>query len=130
MGNAQIFHSIPVDIKDIISANCMTKVYLKFGAYSEALQLYNNTSETVKDDICHRLAITVCAKSKNHKKGKQIYSFLKHGFIEMFGAFNDCDTALTVFESISKPRMNALAMNAILTAFMNNKRYTDLLKLY
>eukprot|EP01083_Nonionella_stella_P304786 1060666_1 len=130
-----VFNSIPIDTRDIVTVNSMMKVYMKHSHYTHALQLYDNVTQ---DDISHRLAITVCTKTNNRVKGKQIHDVvmknpniqIKNALIEMYGAFNEIAHAFNVFQSINNHQLTAISINTMMTILLRNKHYTQALDVY
>ena len=129
-----------INKKDVIGIGCMMKAYINNNNYKNALKLYDKY-ENIQNDILHLQAINSCIKINNFKKGQEIIYKnklknnnycknikIKTALIDFYGQFGDLDSSLKIYKNILI--INAMCINSMMTAFINNKQYKNALDLY
>eukprot|EP01083_Nonionella_stella_P139600 426135_1 len=131
-------HQSNSNLQNIVCINCMLSAYIDNGCYKEALSLYDTIADLDKTDTTHVLGITACSKSGQFNKGQSIYKQvkgknniqIKTSLIDLFGNCKDVDTMWKLFNSIQNTQINIIAINAMMTALINNDCNKDALHIY
>ena len=142
-----VFERIKFEKKDIVSMSCMMKAFINNNLPKEALKLYDN-SQFIKDDIVHTLAIKACGDIGDLSKGKRIHFELmptlnahddddddnklqlKNALIKFYGDCMDVQRAQNVFDSISEHQRDAISINCMMKAYIDNDYNQRALQLY
>eukprot|EP01083_Nonionella_stella_P023873 66025_1 len=137
-----IFISIPPGNRTVVTVGAMMKSYINNDYSKEAIFLYDESFERNKcNDTTHLFAIKACANLNDSERGEAIIQSLNHRqstlshellntIIDFYGQFTNVDAAESVFHSISKHRLNAININAMMTCYSNNHYHDKCLNLY
>ena len=116
------------------TSNAMMSVLVSHSLSERALFFYDCIEQ--KTQILHILAVKVCAKTKNIRKGKEIdlatktkSKELKNSLIAFYGKVGQIGEAQRLFYDDESER-DAVSVNNLMSAFMNARQFEHALALY
>lgn len=120
-----------------MALNSMMSVYLKNNDHQNALQLFHQSLD--RNELSKVLAIRACISGEDWNSGKRLHREFKlknHEiklgavFIEFFGKCHDVESARSVFESMESRRVDVNSIGAMMTCFLDNDRYKEVISMY
>eukprot|EP01083_Nonionella_stella_P170681 581433_1 len=111
---------------------CMISALSDNELYHDALSIYDKY-DTLHDTITHVLTIKTCTNCGNlfaFKKGQQIHRViplqehsiaLRNTLIDFYGAYDDIESALQIFDSIPNDEKDIYTIGAMMNAYCNCK---------
>eukprot|EP01083_Nonionella_stella_P101230 286739_1 len=127
-----VFDNIDSQQKDCATVNSMISALSDNELYHDALSIYDKY-DTLHDTITHVLTIKTCTNCGNlfaFKKGQQIHRViplqehsiaLRNTLIDFYGAYDDIESALQIFDSIPNDEKDIYTIGAMMNAYCNCK---------
>ena len=135
-----IYNAMNPNYRDSVTVGALMTAMVNNEADKDALKLYDSLSFELKSGVIYALALKASTKLGDFQNGKQIHqniidhkfrsSYTNTALIDFYGNFGDIDTAKTLYDALSDGERDITAINAMLTVYLNNNRYQDLIQLY
>eukprot|EP01083_Nonionella_stella_P133185 404886_1 len=127
--------------RDMVSVGALMKALVNNECDRDALKLYDEVSSSINTTgVVYSLALKACTKLAHFDKGKHIHeditdrgfrsSYITSALIDFYGNFGYVEQAQAVYSSIEEGEKDIVAVNAMLTVYLNNHLYQDLIELY
>ena len=134
-----IFRSI--NNKNVVTYNSIMQAYLDNELYSDTISMFfSDELISVRDSISCLIALNACIHGMDTVNGKLICEEISkrkynvaetiNCVINFYGKANNIEKARKVFDSVESNTMDVIILNAMLSAYIDNNKYDEVLLLF
>eukprot|EP01083_Nonionella_stella_P213419 769793_1 len=129
-----IFRSI--DKTNVITVNSMMTAFIRNECFTEAICLYDDTNDAIKDDVSHTLYIKSCRNMEKYidtqcfEMRDDLSVELRNSLMDFYGHSGDITKAEKHFHVIEDSDKTSVAINTMMNAYNANHKYDNVLSVY